>query len=317
MPTKNTAQMASLLGLVTSDSDLDHIMPSPDSNQENALTTKAKKPAQTAAAKPKGRPPGKTTTNLKAKASKGKAGAPKRVPLHEQANDQQGSDAEDDFDDLAENSRAATFNAAQDSEPEALPKKQAVRRGRPPGKAKQAPAEKTTAAEVETTQRDGEFKFAPTRPQPEKAASKAKKGSRPQDDRTDNEYAREIEKRVRDTLYSSGEDEVTGTFGFQKSKPARKAPVQSSSTQPSSSRRVESFVQPEQGGDPALRRKLGEMTRKFEALESRYKKLKQVGIFEAEANCINLRKESEKSTRGNTARAHSLYDANTLQMQTP
>lgn len=50
--------------------------------------------------------------------------------------------------------------------------------------------------------------------------------------------------------------------------------------------------------DPATRRKLGEMTRKFEDLEMKFKNLREIGIKEAEANFDKLRSQSEAKSKG-------------------
>lgn len=50
--------------------------------------------------------------------------------------------------------------------------------------------------------------------------------------------------------------------------------------------------------DPSLRRRLGEMTRKYEALEARYKDLKNVAVTEAEKTFDRLKKTSEEKTQG-------------------
>ncbi|PLB50606.1 hypothetical protein P170DRAFT_508763 [Aspergillus steynii IBT 23096] len=47
------------------------------------------------------------------------------------------------------------------------------------------------------------------------------------------------------------------------------------------------------GGEPELRRKIGELTRKCDTLESRYRTLKEIGIVEANANMDKLRKQCE------------------------
>ncbi|KAJ5143039.1 Monopolin complex subunit Csm1/Pcs1 [Penicillium bovifimosum] len=49
----------------------------------------------------------------------------------------------------------------------------------------------------------------------------------------------------------------------------------------------------EQSGDPELRRRLGELTKKHDALESKYRNLREIGIVEANANMEKLRKHSE------------------------
>lgn len=50
--------------------------------------------------------------------------------------------------------------------------------------------------------------------------------------------------------------------------------------------------------DPSVRRRLGEMTRKYEALEVKYKDLKNVAVTEAEKTFDRLRKTGEEKTQG-------------------
>jgi hypothetical protein len=52
------------------------------------------------------------------------------------------------------------------------------------------------------------------------------------------------------------------------------------------------------GGDATLRRKLGDMTKKYENMEMRYRNLREVGIVEANANVEKLRKQCEATTAG-------------------
>ncbi|KAG9780195.1 hypothetical protein KCU88_g3807, partial [Aureobasidium melanogenum] len=47
------------------------------------------------------------------------------------------------------------------------------------------------------------------------------------------------------------------------------------------------------GGDPNLRRKLGDITRKFENVDLKYRNLKEVGIHEASTNMEKLRKQCD------------------------
>lgn len=51
-------------------------------------------------------------------------------------------------------------------------------------------------------------------------------------------------------------------------------------------------------GDPELRRKLGDMTKKYDTLETRYRNLKQIGIIEANANMDKLKKHCETISAG-------------------
>lgn len=55
----------------------------------------------------------------------------------------------------------------------------------------------------------------------------------------------------------------------------------------------------DQENDPSIRRRLGEMTKKYEALEAKYKDLKSVAVIEAEKTFDRLKKTSEE-------RAHSM-----------
>lgn len=50
--------------------------------------------------------------------------------------------------------------------------------------------------------------------------------------------------------------------------------------------------------DPSLRRKLGEMTKKYENMQLKYKELREVGVKEYEKNYEKIRKNSEEKARG-------------------
>lgn len=50
--------------------------------------------------------------------------------------------------------------------------------------------------------------------------------------------------------------------------------------------------------DPAIRRKLGEMTKKLENLDLKYRNVREIGIKEAEYNFEKLKRQSEESKRG-------------------
>jgi hypothetical protein len=50
--------------------------------------------------------------------------------------------------------------------------------------------------------------------------------------------------------------------------------------------------------DVALRRRLGELTKKYEALEMRHRDLREVGVREAERNFDRLKKQAEERTAG-------------------
>jgi uncharacterized protein (DUF342 family) len=50
--------------------------------------------------------------------------------------------------------------------------------------------------------------------------------------------------------------------------------------------------------ETTLRRRLGELTKRYESLENRHKDLREVGVKEAERNYDRLKKQSEENTSG-------------------
>ncbi|CAG8225693.1 unnamed protein product [Penicillium olsonii] len=62
----------------------------------------------------------------------------------------------------------------------------------------------------------------------------------------------------------------------------------------------------EQGGDPELRRRLGELNKKHDALEIKYRNLREIGIVEANTNLEKLRKQSETITAASNELVASL-----------
>lgn len=70
------------------------------------------------------------------------------------------------------------------------------------------------------------------------------------------------------------------------------------SQDPSPRKRKLGSTDSEQGGDPELRRRLGELTKRHDALESKYRNLREIGIVEANTNMEKLRKQSETVTKG-------------------
>lgn len=51
--------------------------------------------------------------------------------------------------------------------------------------------------------------------------------------------------------------------------------------------------------DPSLRRRIGELTRKHETLEAKYRDLREIGVQEAERNFDRLRKQGEERANSN------------------
>jgi hypothetical protein len=54
----------------------------------------------------------------------------------------------------------------------------------------------------------------------------------------------------------------------------------------------------ESTGDPELRRRLGDLTKKYDTLESRFNRLREIGVIQANANMDKLRNHCETITEG-------------------
>jgi len=63
-------------------------------------------------------------------------------------------------------------------------------------------------------------------------------------------------------------------------------------------RRAGSASSTERDGGAGLRRKLGDMTKKFENLDLKYRNLKEIAVTEAQSNLEKLRKATEKRAQG-------------------
>ncbi|KAJ5681694.1 Monopolin complex subunit Csm1/Pcs1 [Penicillium maclennaniae] len=62
----------------------------------------------------------------------------------------------------------------------------------------------------------------------------------------------------------------------------------------------------EQGVDPDLRRRIGDLTKKHDGLESKYRNLREIGIVEANANMEKLRRQCESITAASNELVASL-----------
>ncbi|KAJ5170602.1 Monopolin complex subunit Csm1/Pcs1 [Penicillium coprophilum] len=77
-------------------------------------------------------------------------------------------------------------------------------------------------------------------------------------------------------------------------------------SQDSSRKRKLGGTESDQGGDPELRRRLGELTKKHDSLESKYRNLREIGIVEANTNMEKLRKQTETLTKASNELVASL-----------
>jgi hypothetical protein len=76
--------------------------------------------------------------------------------------------------------------------------------------------------------------------------------------------------------------------------------------QPSLQRRRAGSASDAERNDPVLRRKLGEVTKKYENLHLKYQDLREIGLKEAERNFERLKKQSEEKTKSTLCASPSL-----------
>ncbi|KAL8731554.1 MAG: hypothetical protein Q9181_004275 [Wetmoreana brouardii] len=305
---------------VDEDSAMIEALPTPESNQENAGPTgkvrgrgKAATNATTKA-KPRARRVSAGSLAGKKKAVPKKTSS-KRAPLKEQQNNRNPEDTEevDDFDhDDGDEGQGQQSAVSAD---ELVAVKQPVKKTRTAAKRKNPTSKKQTDSEtlqqLKGTTKDGEFEYTPVTARQTKPtkkvpgrppANQAHASLEPQ-----NSIKGMSEKVIPDTqdvvmevgtsdmpLHSEEDEEVPQSVfrrtNNAQSKPQRQPPVIRKTGGAGSDTE-------NGGGDPSLRRKLGEMTKKFENLDLKYKRLTDVGIKDAEANFEKLRLSSEAKSK--------------------
>lgn len=304
--------IASISGLIDTDMEDDTLnveanaFPTPDSNQENGPTKKKGRGRTTIRkrfTKPTARRSGDGIAPMNA-APRTRAGTNK-APLKEQKNIQQAEETEE----VDEFEGQGIEDTAMDElvEPKLPAKRKAPQRKVGP------PPKKAAAQQVNSTQKDGEFEFTPTAVRQTKgiknvAAAQAQKGNASK--RQQSAEPRQQERVIPETqipmeAHPSGipeededdEDAVPQSV-FRRTNNARNEPPQRQP--PVARRRGGSASDAEMAGnDPAMRRKVGEMTKKLESLESKYNNLKEVGSIEAKAKFQELEASTQARAKGN------------------
>lgn len=282
--------------------------PSPDSNQENnaAPARKGRPRGKAASAKfTKTRASARRTSGGamagKKKAAPKKKAAGKRVPLKEQANVQNPDDTEevDEFNAPAAEVEDPIEDVSMEEQP---PAKEPPKRKKPAARGKKA-APKEPKPQPKPTEKDGEFEYTPMRNGDAGFMHKLpanKDASKPAAGRKGAMEIPETQAEPMDvdppSVPEVDEDGIPQstyrqTSNFRASSRTRQPPV--------NRRRGGSASDTERmGNDPALRRKLGEMSKKVENLEMRYNNLREVGVKEAEANFEKMKVQSEAKTKG-------------------
>ena len=306
--------IASLSGLIDTDMEDDTVnmeadaFPTPDSNQENAGPAKKRGVRGKATAKKftKVKPAARRVSSESAapKRVAPKKAATDRAPLKEQLNIQQAEDTEevDEFD-------------APDHEDtnmdELVEPKQAAKR-KPLGKKAGRPAKSKPLPQANTMEKDGEFEYTPTTIRQSKRVTKscASDSTKPNaNKRQPSVELRRQEKIIPETQVPMDTDpseypqedeedqDAVPQSVFRRTNNARNIANQ---RQPLVTRRRAGSASDTErgGGDPATRRKLGEMTKKFESLELKYKNLRETTIKEADANFSKYKAQSQAKAKG-------------------
>lgn len=310
--------VASLATNNESDMDEDTVLPdalpTPESNQENAQPTgKGRGRGKvainaTTMSKPNQKRAGVGATAGKKKVTSTKTGA-RRGPLKEQSNTRNPEDTEevDDFDEIGPGEDDKRRAAA--SADELIAVKQPAKKAPIGAKRKAQPKKKQTNSEtlqqIKGTANDGEFEYTPVIARQTKQAKKPL-GRLPGSQRvpSENPVSEKVipdtqdvvmEDRPQNMAFLSDEEEEIPQSVFRRTDNAqsRQRPPAVIHKRPGSASDTEKGI-----GDSAMRRKLEEMTRKLESMDTRYKALKEIGITQAEANYDKLKAASEAKSKG-------------------
>ena len=288
-------------------------LPTPESNQENAKPKERGRGRGKAAASAtrKTTPKPVKTAVGKKKAAPKKTGR-KRAPLTEQSHNQNPEDTEevDEFDGEPRVENSGHQSAASADELVAV--KQPVKKARAAANGKTQPKKKQTNSEmlqqIKDTAKDEEFQYTPVTARQTKPLQKTR--GRPPANKAKAVHESEIPERVIPNTQEIAMDIEPAQFSAQSEaeeeipqsvfRRANNAQSDSRPLQPTAGRRGVDYLHASERGveDPVLKRKLNEMTKKFESLEMKYKNLTEVGIIEAEANFDKLRTSAEAKSKG-------------------
>ena len=304
-------QTATLSGMIDGDMEEDTLagnaFPSPDSNQENTGPparkvgrTKTKPAAKRFTKPPSRRTSRSSTTAQKQKVTKTKAGG-KRAPLLDQTNRQYEGDTEE-VDDLP---LQATQEGLVAEEAEIRPK---GKRKAPPKESDKLPR-KAASRQIGAKEKDGEFEYTPTTARTKNVSQSNGPGrqtsAQPRQGNRGvqaSQSGADIEPLEPSPVLPRYHEPSCRGFGGARSEsqPRRQNPIKRY--------RAGSASDTERAGDPAIRRKLGDVTRKFETLDLKYRNLREIGIKEADANFEKLRVQSEARAKGTVFSLHFQHE---------
>ena len=292
-------------------------LPTPDSNQENTGSARKKgRPAKATAKKfAKSKAVGRRISGdsiSPKKAAAKKKPVTKRAPLKEKTSAQHAEDTEEVDEFAGEGNEDTAMDELVEIKQPTKRKAPAKKAGKQPKKKpveQKAVIEEEPAQQSKAMEKDGEFEYTPTATRQKKrpgrpAAQKPKASTRQtsvessQQDKIipETQVAMEIDQSELPEAYEEDEEALPQSV-FRRTNNIRAKPYQ---RQPLVSRkRAGSASDDERGGsDPATRRKLAEMTSKFEKMEMKYQNLRDVGIKEANANFDKYKTQVQANAKG-------------------
>lgn len=319
--------VASLSNLIDSEmeedehnSDRDALL-TPESNQENSIPAPKER-------RPPGRPKAVATRNTRAQTNKGgigkpavtkKRGAPRkaattqRTALKEQANNKHHNGVEETANTDERMEKELEGEEAAVSMDELVLKEQPKKRGKPAEKATE-PQKPELPQQTMVAENDGEFEYTPTIARQSTLTKKATATTKPlvANRRNLSREPQHAPKIIPETQEEPMDLDVPTFLNDEDLEDDIPQSVfRRSSNKRSNSRQAQPFLARRRGGsasdaervitgDPATRRKLGEITKELESLDTRYRNLREVGIKQAEVNFEKLKTESEAKANGKT-----------------
>ena len=282
---------STLLGMIDSDIDDDVLVgnafASPDSNQENAGPAPKKarktKPATKRSTKPASK---RTSTGSviapKKATAKGKP-ATKKAPLKDRTNRQHESDTEE-VDEFEPHVEDTVMEDVQEIKPKAKRKASAKETNKGSSKA--------SSHHLPAKEKDGEFEYTPT----------SLRTTHRMGNTNDAVRSLSVDGRQQEITIQETQNDRADALELPQSQwqPERRPRANSQQRQlPMGRHRTGSVSDTEsRAGEPAIRRRLGDLTRRYENLDLKYRNLRDVGIKEAEANFEKLKQQTDAKAKG-------------------
>ncbi|KAJ5731170.1 uncharacterized protein N7483_005678 [Penicillium malachiteum] len=170
--------------------------------------------------------------------------------------------------------------------------------------AKPVPARRKAPGVAKQVIADGEFEYTPS------GSRHAAIENEPAEEAEPSPRPRGAQRRLDATEATDVVDESIiaelPTHPSERSSEAKNILAQVRNVSDISPRKRKSIIDAEQGGDPELRRKIGDLTKKHDTLESKFRNLREIGIVEANTNMEKLRKQCDTITTASNELVFSL-----------